>query len=329
MTLAMACLRRFDDRMVTLQRQGRISFWGPTTGEEASVIGSVAALQAGDWIVPALRQSTGALRWRGYALELIVAQTFGVASDPMHGRQMPCHPMSKALNLVSWSPCIGNQIPHGVGIAYAMKQNATHDVCMTYMGDGATSEADFHCAMTFAGVWKVPCVLVCQNNQWAISVPVERQSNEPEIWKKAQAYGFEGVRIDGNDIEAVYAGCQKAVAKARAGDGPTLVELLTYRASAHSTSDDPSVYRDEVANKKWFAKNDPLPRAIVRCEEEKLLTQREVDAATLAFDRELEQVIKKIEGTPSPLRDKIFSDVYADQPWNLKEQEEEMRHADV
>lgn len=319
MTLAMARVRRIDERMTLLQRQGRIGFHGAALGEEAAVIGSAAALDKDDWLVPALRQN-GAMLLRGYPLLPFLAQSFGSALDPAHGRQMPCLPSGRSVNQVSWSSCIANQAPHGVGIAFAMKQEGKGRVCMTYVGDGATSEGDFHWAMTFAGVWKAPCVLICQNNQWAISVGVEKQTKQPEMWRKANAYGFEGLRVDGNDVEAVYAASAAAVAKARAGGGPTLLELFTYRVGAHSTSDDPNVYRDDEAGRRWFATHDPLPRALAACAREGVLAQSEVNDALSELDRELEQVVKTIEAAGQPAHATLFTDVYATMPWNLVEQ---------
>lgn len=320
MALAMVRLRRLDERMVTLQRQGRVGFYGTSYGEEAAVIGSGAGAYADDWIVPALRQGAIML-WRGYSLEAYLAQTFGCALDPTHGRQMPCHPASPLVHQVSWSSCIGNQIPQGAGIAFAMKARGESKACLTYMGDGATSEADFHYGMNFAAVWKAPCVFVCQNNQWAISVPVEAQSAESEIWKKARAYGMAAERVDGNDVEAVWVATRKATDRARRGEGPTLLELLTYRAGPHSTSDDPSVYRDEAGGQRWFAANDPLKIIIDRG----WVSRAEAEAEAAAYDTEIERVVKKLEATALPERSTLFLDVYAAPPWNLVEQAAELR----
>lgn len=315
MALAMVRLRRLDERMVTLQRQGRLGFHGTSYGEEAAVIGSGAAAYADDWIVPALRQGAIML-WRGYSLETYLAQSFGCALDPTHGRQMPCHPASPSVNQVSWSSCIGNQIPQGAGIAFAMQKLKQAKACLTYMGDGATSEADFHYGMNFAAVWKAPCVFVCQNNQWAISVPVAGQSAESQIFKKASAYGMPGERVDGNDLEAVWIATRRAVNLARSGGGPTLLELLTYRAGPHSTSDDPSVYRDEVVGQKWFAANDPLKRIVTSG----FVSAAEVTAEIKRHDAELDLVIQKLEATPLPSQASLFEDVYTAKPWHLIEQ---------
>ena len=235
--------RLVDDRMLTLQRQGRISFYGACTGQEAAVIGSGFALQEQDWVFPALREGGIALM-RGLSFDDYVAQLFGNGLDPGLGRQMPCHYSSRAANYVSLSSPIGNQIPQAVGAAMASQIQEKSDVVVGYMGDGATSEGDFHVAMNFAGLYELPIVLFCQNNQWAISLPSSKQTASKSIAIKAKSYGFEGVLVDGNDALAVYEVTRKAIEKARSGGGPTFIEALTYRIGAHSTSDDPSRYRD-------------------------------------------------------------------------------------
>src|SRR5581483_8316029 len=165
----------------------------------------------------------------------------------------------RSVNQVSWSSCIATQLPPAVGAAYAMKLKRDGRVALAYMGDGATSEHDFHVALNFAGVWKVPCVFVCQNNQWAISVPFSKQTASDGVAIKAKAYGMPGVRIDGNDVLAVHAAVKEAVDRARSGVGPSLVEALTFRMGGHSSSDDPTRYRDADEVARWQAK-DPLVR---------------------------------------------------------------------
>ncbi|HLU65826.1 MAG TPA: thiamine pyrophosphate-dependent enzyme, partial [Kofleriaceae bacterium] len=259
----MLTIRIVDARMMALQRQGRISFYGEALGQEAAVVGSAAALEPQDWLVPALREA-GAGLFRGMALESYVAQIYGNAADVTRGRQMPCHPCDRANHYVVMSSCVGSQIPHAVGIAMGMKlqaaQGRPREVCMGYMGDGATSEADFHVAMNFAGVTRAPVVLVCQNNQWAISTPGSLQTASPTIAIKGIGYGIESLRVDGNDVCAVYLASRYAVDRARRGAGPTFIELLTYRVSAHSSSDDPSRYRDESVTEVWRQERDPLRR---------------------------------------------------------------------
>lgn len=321
MTVEMARLRRIDERLINLQRQGRVGFHGSALGEEACVIGTAFALAPQDWVFPALRQGAIMLH-RGFSLETYLAQSFGVMKDELKGRQMPAHFSSRSVNQVSWSSCIGNQIPQAVGAAYAARYRGDDVVCVGFMGDGATSEADFHYAMTFAGVWQVPCLLICQNNQWAISEPVTAQSAEPEMHKKAQAYGVEGVRVDGQDVEAVYDAVKNAADKARKGQGPTFLELLTLRVGAHSTSDDPSVYRDEVATRRWFHENDPIKRALARLAG--VLDEAALAEQMAKFEGELDKTLSAVEAMELPPRASILDDVYEAMPWNLREQRAEL-----
>src|SRR5207237_37372 len=252
----MVRLRTLDERMMTLQRQGRVGFYGACTGQEAATLASAIALEASDWIFPALREG-GAMLLRGFPLVPYLCQIFGNAGDETKGRQMPSHMASKSVNQVSWSSCIGSQLPQAVGAAMAARIRGDKTVVAAYMGDGATSSADFHVAMNFAGVFKPPVVFVCQNNHWAISIATQKQTASESIAVKAVAYGFEGVKVDGNDAEAVYGAVKAAVDRARAGGGPTLVECETYRIGAHSSSDDPTRYRDEREVEIW-RKRDPI-----------------------------------------------------------------------
>src|SRR5690606_31071911 len=243
--------------------QCRMKWSARASGEESAGSGSTAGLVPQVRLVPAMREA-GAGLFRGMALESYVAQIYGNAADVTRGRQMPCHPCDRANHYVVMSSCVGSQIPHAVGIAMGMKlqaaQGRPREVCMGYMGDGATSEADFHVAMNFAGVTRAPVVLVCQNNQWAISTPGSLQTASPTIAIKGIGYGIESLRVDGNDVCAVYLASRYAVDRARRGAGPTFIELLTYRVSAHSSSDDPSRYRDESVTEVWRQERDPLRR---------------------------------------------------------------------
>jgi len=323
MAFEIARLRRLDERMIALQRQGRIGFHGSALGEEACIIGTAFALQPEDWVFPALRQGAIMLH-RDFPLDLYLAQSFGCELDATHGRQMPCHQSGRSVNQVSWSSCIGNQIPQAVGAAFAARAQGDTRAIVGFMGDGATSEADFHYAMTFAGVWKVPVVLVCQNNQWAISEPVSSQTLVTEIYKKAEAYGFPGVRCNGQDVVEVHDTMKIALDRARAGKGPTFVELLTFRVGAHSTSDDPSVYRDEAAAKLWFVDNDPLTLALARARKVKKFDQKAFDARLAEFDRELMSTLERLEKLAPPALSTMLDDVYSDEPWHLAEQREEL-----
>jgi pyruvate dehydrogenase E1 component alpha subunit/2-oxoisovalerate dehydrogenase E1 component alpha subunit len=310
---AMLRIRIMDERLLALQRQGRLGFYGEARGQEAAVVGSAAALSDGDWIVPALREA-GVGLYRGLPLRQYVAQLFGNANDHSKGRQMPCHPCDRSVNYVVMSSCVSSQVPHAVGIAMAMKIAGDHGkVAIGYMGDGGTSEADFHVALNFAGVFKPPVVLFCQNNQWAISTPGHVQTASETIAIKALAYGVEALRVDGNDVAAVYAATRWACDRARAGDGPTFIEALTYRVSAHSSSDDPSRYRDESVTLEWRNQRDPIAR---------LKKYLKIDDTALAarIEEEVREAIAAEEGVPVPPVASIIEDVYEHVPWHLREE---------
>jgi pyruvate dehydrogenase E1 component alpha subunit/2-oxoisovalerate dehydrogenase E1 component alpha subunit len=313
-------IRVIDARMMALQRQGRTGFYGEALGQEAAVVGSAAATLPDDWIVPALREA-GVGLYRGMTLEAYVAQIFGNALDSTRGRQMPCHPIDREHNYVVMSSCVATQIPHAVGVAMAMKLRGDHGVCCVgYLGDGATSEADFHVAMNFAGVFDVPVVLICQNNQWAISTPGTIQTAADTIAIKGLGYGIESLRADGNDVLAVLEVCRYATEKARRGGGPTFIELLTYRVSAHSSSDDPSRYRDEAVTEIWKARRDPLRRLRLYMEGRGWLAEGEHDAMAARIEAEVREVIARVEAAGPPPLDSLIEDVYEEPTWIQREQ---------
>ena len=310
--------RILDERMLGLQRQGRIGFYGPSIGQEAAIVGAAMAMAPGDWIVPQYREP-GAALVRGMPLKDMICQFLGNADDPLHGRQMPCHYVYRKGNYLSISSPVGTQIPHAVGIAWGMRIRGSGDAVLVYFGDGATSTQDFHTGMNFAGVFRVPCVFLCNNNQWAISLPVGRQTASATLAEKAQAYGFDGVRVDGMDALAVYGAVREAAARARTGGGPTMVEALTYRLGPHSSSDDPSRYRDEAEAAVWRAR-DPL-----------VLFRRHLEATTgwdagreAGLEREIGDAITRAvaeaEAAPRPAIDTMFTDVYEAMPPHLEEQ---------
>src|SRR3954447_19457993 len=318
----MVSLRTLDERMMTLQRQGRVGFYGACTGQEAATLASAIALEQSDWIFPALREG-GAMLLRGFPLVPYLCQVFGNAGDETKGRQMPSHMASKSVNQVSWSSCIGTQLPHAVGAAMAARIKGDRTVVAAYMGDGATSEGDFHVAMNFAGVFKAPVVFVCQNNHWAISVPSGRQTASETIAVKAKAYGFPGEKVDGNDALAVYSAVKEAVDRARGGGGPTLVECDTYRIGAHSSSDDPTRYRDEREVEQW-KKRDPVELMRSRLSGWKLWNAREEDELRAKVLEEVNAAIAEAEKKPDPSRESLFDDLSLHAPWALREQREEL-----
>jgi TPP-dependent pyruvate/acetoin dehydrogenase alpha subunit len=236
---------------------------------------------------------------------------------------MPNHWASRRHRIASISSPIATQIPQAAGCAYAQKLKRERAATIVYFGDGATSEGDFHAGMNFAGVWKVPCVFFCQNNQWAITVPIEKQTASESIAVKAVAYGFSGVRVDGNDVIAVFRTVRQALEKARAGGGPTLIEALTYRIGPHSTSDDPRRYRPEQDVEPWRAK-EPIPRF------ERYLRQRGLldDAAVHRIVSEASEAVRAAAeaagAAPPPAPTSIFDDAYAGPHHRISEQRAEL-----
>lgn len=319
---AMLLIRTLDERMMTLQRQGRVGFYGACTGQEAASVGSAFALRPSDWIFPALREGA-AMLLRGFPLVPYISQVFGNSGDPSKGRQMPSHQASRTVNQVSWSSCVGTQLPQAVGAAWAAKLKRQDTVVMAFLGDGATSSADFHVAMNFAGVSKAPVVFICQNNHWSISVPTSRQTASETLAIKAKAYGFPGVKVDGNDVEVVFGAASEAVERARAGGGPTFVEAETYRVGAHSSSDDPSRYRDPREVEEWKAR-DPLDRLRRRLIAANLWNERRDQELRAKLLDEVNAAIEEAEKLPPPAPETLFEDLYADEPWHILEQRREL-----
>jgi pyruvate dehydrogenase E1 component alpha subunit len=318
----MLLVRRFNERMLLLQRQGRIGFFIESTGEEATQIGSAFALNRNDWVYESYRDP-GACLTRGVPLKSLVDQLMANADDPNKGRQMGVHWGYRDWNLVSVSSPVGCRLSQAVGTAYAAKFKKDNAICMTSFGDGATSQGEFHSAMNFAGVFKVPLVFLCQNNQYAISLPVRRQTASENIAVKAEAYGFEGVLVDGNDILAVYKATKAAVDKARSGGGPTLIEAVTYRMGGHSSSDDPTKYRSSEELELWKTR-DPIIRFRRYLTKKGLLTEQDDRNLQEEVDSELVSTIKESEKVPPPTPYSMFTDVYAEMPWHIKEEADEL-----
>lgn len=321
----MVLTRTLDTKMTSLQRQGRIGFYLSSFGEEACSVGSAMAFSDQDWFFPAYREQ-GAALLRGVTLRSIIAHLRGSAEDEHKGRSLPGIFGNKAVKFVIPSAPVGNQIPHAVGAALAAQLLNDKIVTIVYFGDGATSSNDFHSGMNFAGVYKTPTVLFCKNNQYAISLPISRQTASDGIAVKAQGYGFDGVKVDGNDVLAVYLATKNAVEKARSGGGPTLIEALTYRLAPHSTSDDPKRYQKEDDQKSWM-KRDPIARLRLYLENIGIWEKdydKDVQAAT---EKEVLQAIKDAETMPRPDLETLITDVYAEPPQALKGQLEELKRS--
>ena len=319
---SMALVRAVDTRMTTLQRQGRITFYGSATGQEAAVIGSGYALRHDDWVVPALREGGVALL-RGLSLTDYVNQVFGNRLDVQKGRQMPCHYGHKDIHHVPLSSCIGNQLPHAVGIALAHRADGKDGIAVGYLGDGATSTGDFHTSMEFAATLCAPVLFFCQNNQWAISTGIDGQTAGSSIASKAAGYRMPGYRVDGNDVLAVWAVTAHAVSQIRKTGRPAFIEALTYRVDAHSTSDDPSKYRDEAVTNGW-RERCPIRRFRHTLQVLDMMSDAEEQAIDTELDAEIKAAIASAESAPAPDLKELFTDVYADIPLHLKRQQMEL-----
>jgi len=312
----MVQVREFDRRMLVLQRQGRIGFYGPILGQEAATVGSVAAVADSDWIFPALREGAAAMM-RGLPLHLAVAQLIGNDIDLCKGRQMPCHYTWREGHYIAMSSVVGTQITHAVGAAMAAKIRGDDAVVLGYLGDGATSTNDFHAGMNFAAVSNAPVILFCQNNQWAISVPVSQQHASETIAIKGTAYGMRSMRVDGNDVLAVYSATREAAERARRGEGPTFIEALTYRRLGHSSSDDPDRYRDPAEVEVW-ERRDPVERFRRYLIARDLWDDDREQGLQDEITAEVNTAIKQAEEAGPPAPGSLITDVYADVPEPLR-----------
>ncbi|MDX2024613.1 MAG: thiamine pyrophosphate-dependent enzyme [Deltaproteobacteria bacterium] len=310
--------RLLDDRLMPLQRQGRIGFYIEARGQEAGMIGGAHAIEPRDYFISGLRETAAGI-YRGMPLRTHLAQMFGNINDVTLGHQLPCHSGTRASNHLVMSSCVSSQLPQAAGVAWAAKLSKSDQVALGYMGDGGTSAEDFHVAMNFAAVFKLPVVFVCQNNQWAISTPLSQQTVSETIAIKGLAYGIPSYRVDGNDVFAVYSTVKAAVDRARAGGGPSFIENLTYRIGPHSSSDDPTRYRDPKEPEPWRTKC-PLRRYKLWLEREGILPAEQEAALAAALEQEIRDGISAEESAPKPERSSVIAAVYAEPNWILKEQ---------
>ncbi|MBC7360410.1 pyruvate dehydrogenase E1 component alpha subunit [Desulfacinum infernum DSM 9756] len=308
--------RLLDERMLQLQRQGRIGTFAPIKGQEAAQLGAVAALDPGDWVVPCFRE-TAAQLWRGTPMENILLY-FGGYEE---GGRIPDDQKTLPVAIP-----VASQLLHAVGLGWAARYRKTGEVAMTFFGDGATSEGDFHEALNCAAVFQTPTVFVCQNNQWAISVPLSRQTRSKTLAQKAVAYEMPGIRVDGNDVLAVYAAAREAVERARAGEGPTFLECVTYRLAMHTTADDPTKYRSEEEVALW-AQKDPIPRFQKYLLEKGILTQEKVEENAAWAGEAIGKAVDRYEAMRGELGDplEMFEHHFETLPPTLQEQREELK----
>ncbi|NDJ85154.1 MAG: pyruvate dehydrogenase (acetyl-transferring) E1 component subunit alpha [Chloroflexi bacterium] len=313
--------RRFDERMLNMQRQGRIGTFALVQGQEASQVGSVAVLQAEDWMVPSYRE-TAAIAWRGRqqpveTMVKLLLYNAGFYQGSASEREEHNFPTSVP---------VSSQILHAVGLAYGSKYREAGEVVMVYFGDGATSEGDFHEAMNFGSVFQTPTIFVCQNNQWAISIPREEQTESKTLAQKALGYGMPGIQVDGNDLLAVYAATQEAIARARKGDGPTMIECVTYRLSLHTTADDPTRYREDEEVERW-AEREPLTRIQNYLKQKELLDDKAIEKLEDEIKAQIKDAVEEFENRSEELKDQaltMFEHIYAEIPAYLQEQRDEL-----
>jgi pyruvate dehydrogenase E1 component alpha subunit len=308
----MLLARRLDERMLVLQRQGRIGTFGPVKGQEAAQIGCVAAMRSDDWLVPSYRETAFAL-WRGTPASGLLLYNAGFNE----GGRIP-----DGQNDLPISIPVGTQMLHAVGIGYALKRERADAAVVTCFGDGATSQGDFHEAMNFAAVFGAPVVFFCQNNQYAISVPRVRQTHSRTIVQKALGYGMCGLQVDGNDVVAVHAAATEALERARTEHEPTLIEAVTYRLGVHTTADDPTKYREDAEVEAWRAR-DPLPRAQELLRERGRLDDAGLERLEGEIKAEIDDAWKEARAEIERLGERpahLFEHVYAERPWTLERQ---------
>ncbi|MCI4317755.1 MAG: thiamine pyrophosphate-dependent enzyme, partial [Thermoplasmata archaeon] len=293
----------------------------PMQGQEAAQIGCGWALKPEDWIFPAYRE-LGIALVRGIPIGLLLNQFIGNSGDVLKGRQMPNHYGYRKWRFVTASSPVGTQISHAVGAAMAAQRKKDPIVTISFFGDGTTSSNDFHAGLNFAGVFQAPTIFFCQNNQWAISLPRERQTHSETIAQKADAYGFPGVVVDGTDVQAVFSAVRDARARAVQGKGPTLIEAQVYRLGPHSTSDDPKRYQSEAELAKWKAK-DPVARLKHELLQVGSLTEEADQALWESAKEELSKAISAAEATAAIDPMTLFDDVFAQRTPQLEEEREQ------
>lgn len=313
--------RVFDQRMILLQRQGRLGFYLTSTGEESTIVGSAFCLRINDPIFLSYRE-LGSLLIRGVPKEQILDQLFGNEDDLSKGRQMPVHYAFKEFNIPSISSPVATQLPHACGFAYAAKHKKTGQIALAYTGEGSISEGDFHMALNFSGAFKVPAVYLIRNNGYAISTPESVQTAAETLASRGVGYGVPGVQVDGNDLLAVIKIVREAVDRARNGLGPTLIEALTYRLGAHSTSDDPSGYRTKEEEALW-AKQDNLVRLQKHGIWRGVWSEEIANEKIKVYESEISELIKVAESKPMPPLDSLFEGVYQNISPLLQKQKDE------
>lgn len=310
----MLAARLVDRRCIDLQREGRMGTYAPVEGQEGCQVGSALALAPGDWIVPSFRELAAALV-RGVPLENVLLYWMGSEE----GSRLP-----RELRYLPVSIPVGSHTLHAAGMGMAIRYRRQRDAVLCYFGDGATSEGDFHEALTFAGVSKAPVIFFCQNNAWAISVPRKKQCGADSLACKAVGYGMPGIQIDGNDPFAAYLATRAALERARAGEGPAFIEAVTYRLGPHTTADDPSRYRnaEEVERMRPF---EPLVRTRRFLQGRGLWSEEWEKRLRAELEEWIAAAVARAEGRPAPGPDDVFDCMYAELPPALARQKGQLR----
>jgi pyruvate dehydrogenase E1 component alpha subunit len=315
--------RTFEEKLLQLQRQGEISIVARSLGEEATPLGSSAALEPGDWCFPAYRQLAAKAYW-DVPLNRMVAGLMGFEPETISNHLPISEDESPPINFTpSYVPLAAN-IPNAVGSALVDKLNDNSAVTLTYLGEGSTSEGGFHEALNFAGVFDVPAVIICQNNQWAISVPAHRQTAADTFAQKAEAHGVPHERVDGNDIFAVYERTREAVKQARSGNGPTFIECVTYRMTEHNTADEASVYRDPNEREYWEGR-DPVERFEKYLRSKDILDEETKERIQNEADESVTNAVEQARDVPPSDPEMMFNNHLSDANWKERRQRAELR----
>ncbi|WP_144775408.1 thiamine pyrophosphate-dependent dehydrogenase E1 component subunit alpha [Marinobacter maritimus] len=320
---AMVTTRVLDERMLGAQRQGRLSFYMQCTGEEASIIGSTAALDDADMIMAQYREQ-GALAYRGFTIDEFMNQLFGNELDYGKGRQMPVHYGSSKLNYMTISSPLATQIPQATGYAYGQKMAGDGHCTIVYFGEGAASEGDFHAGLNMAAVHRVPAIFFCRNNGYAISTPAVEQFAADGIAPRGFGYKMDTIRVDGNDLLAVYQATEAARKLAVEENRPVLIEAMTYRLAAHSSSDDPSGYRSKDEEAVWREK-DPILRMQNWLIKKKWWSESKEKELQERLRREVLETMKRAQKLPPPPLETLVTDVYDEVPPLLNAQFEKLK----
>lgn len=313
----MVLVRAIDDRGWKLQRSGRIAFWIPLLGQEAVQVAVTCALDDRDWIFRAHRELAVWLL-RGNSLEMMFAQFYGAEQEPLRGRRLPCLIGSRDINLISSTTQVGASLPHAVGAAWAAKLTGGKEKVLIFFGDGSASRGEFHSAMNFAGIHQPPVIMVCVNNGWAVTTPLDRQTAVADFASKGNSYGVRNVRVDGNDPLALYAVTKDAHDNIDKY-GPTLIEAITFRLGYHTSSDNPDLYRHEQECELWKPW-DPVRRMRLYMENKGYWDQTKEDALNAKHEEEIQSAVTAAEAMDIPGPASQFDDVFAETNWMIEEQ---------